>query len=1145
MRAIRERLLAGGGALLMSLCGGAPAVADDTEIFVNTGAGGGVRPNVLLIIDTSGSMDTPVGVSKAPYDPTRVYTGGGCQAGRVYWRKGSGAPPDCASAPSVPVSANRCAAAAAALNGPAGLWTGRTAQWAEEHRQWRALSAQYGDAPIECEADAGVHGPDAGSRQRWARNGVEGNPWTDRADDQIGWSSASVHTLYSANWLNWYHGPPEDASVSRMDIVKSVVTTLAYSIDGVNLGLMRFSQGGGRSGRGSEGGMVIHAAQDIASRREAVTEKVGALEPDGMTPLTQTLYEAALYLSGGAVDYGRESRPMPSVPESRRPEDPSRYRSPIEYQCQRNFVILLTDGEPSDDSGMESKLASLPGFNSIVGSCDGSGGGHCLDDLAKYLFSADLSPALPGTQNAVTYAIGFGPDVAGSELLSATARAGGGALYSADDVTGLLSAIQQIMGDIMQSSSTFTTPTVAVNAFNRTRSLDALYISVFRPEETLRWPGNLKRYAVRDGRIVDAVGRDAIDPATGFFRRGAQSFWSATPDDDRVDAGGAASRLPDPAQRRLFTHIAEAGASALTAPANAFDLANTRLTDELLGTGAPDLTREQLILWARGVDVRDEDGDGETTDARRSMGDPLHARPAIVSYGGSAANPDPEDIVVFVPTNDGFLHAVDARTGRELWAFIPQELLGRLADLYRDPAVASRTYGLDGDVRVLRFDADQDGAIDPSAGDKVWIYFGMRRGGRHYYALDVTDRARPELLWKIGPAELPGVGETWSPPTIARVRVGGAAQNGEHFVLIFGGGYDEAQENYTYTTDASGHRIYMVDAASGRLLWYAGGPGGTGSPDLPLAQMTHSIPARISVIDTDGDQYADRMYAADLGGRIWRFDIWNGRSRGQLVTGGVLANLGAAGESEPSIQNTRRFYYAPDVSLVQRRGADPYYNLAIGSGYRGHPLHTGTHDRFYSVRDTNPFGRLTQSEYATLAPITEADLVDITGDIANATVPATARGWKLELRLNGGWVGEKVLAEAVTVNGVVLFPTYQPQSPEITNPCVPVNGLNRVYALQVDTGRPAVDFTNDLQLTAADAFTVLSQTGIAGEVSLLFETQIAAGGGTGGQDDSEGGNGAGSLLARRSVCMVGVEVLRSCVQPGGVVRTFWRKTSTE
>jgi Tfp pilus tip-associated adhesin PilY1 len=180
------------------------------------------------------------------------------------------------------------------------------------------------------------------------------------------------------------------------------------------------------------------------------------------------------------------------------------------------------------------------------------------------------------------------------------------------------------------------------------------------------------------------------------------------------------------------------------------------------------------------------------------------------------------------------------------------------------------------------------------------------------------------------------------------------------------------------------------------------------------------------------------------------------------------------------------------VALIQRRGADPYYNLAIGSGYRGHPLHTETRDRFYSLRDKNPFGAMTQAQYDALTPLTDSGLVDISDNPLTTPVPTTAAGWKLELRLNGGWSGEKVLAEATTVGGTILFTTYQPEERADADPCQPTNGINRAYALRVDSGRPAFDFNDDEVVDARDLSTRLQQSGIAGEVSIALESVRAA-----------------------------------------------------
>lgn len=1139
-----KRLRASACGALATLACVLPALADDTEVFLSRADASGVRPNILFIVDTSGSMNSMVRVPKAPYDPEQRYDGR-CNDSRIYYQRaaaGAAPPPDCDTAQSANPSDNSCAAAARALEGSAGFWTGKVAQWDDERIGWRALRDRRSD-PLECEADAGVHGENAASARRWARNGDPSNRWTGTEADAVSWAGADVYTLYSANYLNWYHAPDSATEISRLDIVKAVGASVAYSVDNVNLGLMRFSAGA-KTDDFSEGGMVTHEVAELSRARESIVGRLFDYTADGFTPLSETLYEAGQYLAGRDVDYGLASTvedavPFPSVPESRRRDDPSRYQSPVQYQCQRNFVVLLTDGEPTSDSTADEKIAQLPGFARLGRtSCDGEGEGRCLDDMAEYLHSAaDLAPDLPGRQGAVTYTIGFGPEVAGSAFLDGVAARGGGRSFAANDVTQLTAAMQSIFGDILQVGSTFVSPSVSVNAFNRTQANNELYVSVFKPDDTLRWPGNVKKYGIRDGRIVDASGESVVDDATGFLRDGTRSLWSAAREADAIESGGAAGRLPEPARRRLFTYVAAAAQPELTATANAFATGNAALTDAVLGTGGAGPSREAVIQWARGIDTGDADGDGDRTEMRRSLGDPLHARPALVTYGGSSGRPDAADGVVYVPTNDGFIHAFDATSGVELWAFIPPELLGRLADLYRNPSVAQRSYGLDADVRVLKFDVNQDGVVDATAGDRVWLFFGMRRGGRHVYALDVTDRDRPRLKWDLGPAQLPGIGETWSTPSLARVRIEGATQNAENLVLVFGGGYDDAQENYEYTTDSSGNRIYIVDAASGALLWYAGGPDAAGTPDLELPNMTHSIPGRVVVLDTNGDQFADRLYAGDMGGRVWRFDLWNGRPRASFGTGGAIATLGAGDTGATAIESNRRFYSAPDVALIQRRGADPYYNLAIGSGYRGHPLHAQTRDRFYSLRDKNPFGAMTQEQYDALTPATDARLVDISDDPVATPVPTTAAGWKLELRLNGGWTGEKVLAEATTVGGTILFTTYQPEERADADPCQPTNGINRAYALRVDSGRPAVDFNDDEVVDARDISTRLQQSGIAGEVSIALESVRSADTSPDEQPDGL------DPLGRRGFCVVGVEVLKRCVVPGSVVRTWWQRTA--
>ena len=100
----------------------------------------------------------------------------------------------------------------------------------------------------------------------------------------------------------------------------------------------------------------------------------------------------------------------------------------------------------------------------------------------------------------------------------------------------------------------------------------------------------------------------------------------------------------------------------------------------------------------------------------------------------------------------------------------------------------------------MKYDINGDGVVDPSAGDRVLLYFttGRNSGLSRYYALDVTDKASPQFLWSIDSTQLPGLGQAWSSPTVARVTVAGATQNGQHLVLIFGGGYDPVEDNYSF-----------------------------------------------------------------------------------------------------------------------------------------------------------------------------------------------------------------------------------------------------------------------------------------------------------------------------------------------------------
>jgi type IV pilus assembly protein PilY1 len=1074
------------GALGLMVAAGTPA--DDTELFVaNLEPRGTVaQPNILFVIDTSGSMATDV-LTQAPWDP--AVTWDGCFETDGLYFSTTSTRPDCGSNDWLEKSQDFCQDAQGPLSG-VGTYGGQLLGWRADSERWVALNADQKSRPIECRNDAGIHGNGTDSRL-WAANGAEG-PWAGAGDFQPAWNES--YTLWDGNWLNW-NATGGSVTRQRLEIVQDATNQLIDSLSGVNVGLMRFHV--------EEGGPVLAALSDVDASRTALRTTIDELTANGWSPLSETLYEAGQYYAGRDVIFGDAEEPG-SVAASRRGGDPTAtgYRSPLTDACQKSYVVLLTDGAPSQDTSANELIPALPGYVSLVGpGCSGTGDGACLADMAEYLFKRDLDANEAGIQNVTTYTVGFTVDL---PLLEETARRGGGEYFLADDTSSLAAALNDIVVSILEDAATFTAPTVPVNAFSRTRNLNDVYVSVFEPTGTMHWPGNLKKYRLAGGRLVGQDDQPAVDAATGFFRDDAISFWSPAADGNAVREGGAASRLPDPDSRLLYTDIA---GGPLTVAGNAIAVANEALTAELIG--APAEQRDTVIEWFRGVDVRDEDDDGSSADTRRAMGDPLHVRPAAVIYGGSEDNPD---TVVFTATNDGQLHAVDARTGVELWAYTPSRLLPRIYELYQDEPTSTKRYGLDSDLRIHVL--NDDGAPGISGAERVILVFGMRRGGDSVFALDVTNRSAPVRLWEIN-GRTPGfadLGQTWSTPVVAQVDIGGTVRT----VALFGGGYDDGQDNPGYRTDNVGNAVYMVELLTGAKLWSAGD--NSLEHDLVLTQMTHSIPAPLSVLDVTQDGLADRIYVGDMGGRVWRFDIVNRLSGSSLVEGGVLASLGAAALPAPQpLSQVRRFYASPDIVPVVTQGTY-YLTINLGSGFRAHPLDTATSDAFYSIRDFRVLEVIDSDDY--LPPLRTTALVDVTNN-PDPTLLISDRGWRLRLVQAPG---EKVLNRSMTFQNTVFFTSFSPGAP--ANSCIAGQGVNRLYQVNVSSGAAVTNLDQSIDepgdpLTVADRSVVLQQRGIAPEAVFIFP------------DDA----------AEQPALCIGVECLPPQVE-SELVRTFWTQDGT-
>jgi type IV pilus assembly protein PilY1 len=479
------------------------------------------------------------------------------------------------------------------------------------------------------------------------------------------------------------------------------------------------------------------------------------------------------------------------------------------------------------------------------------------------------------------------------------------------------------------------------------------------------------------------------------------------------------------------------------------------------------IDRTALINWVRGEDnFGDEASLGSPYTVRPSIhGDVLHSRPVVINYGGTTG------VVVFYGANDGVFRAINGNqtaaigsvpAGGELWGFIPKEFFGKLNRQRNNspelllpttasgitPAPQKKDYFVDGATGSYQ-KLNSDGTTN-----KAYLYLTMRRGGNFIYALDVTDPANPSFLWKTGSgctgspsvcnADLNELGQTWSRPRIALVK------GHTNPVLIFGAGYDENEDNEPPTADITGRGIFVLDALNGSLVWSASPNSSASSNHAQVSGMNYSIPADITFMDRDRDGYVDRLYAADVGGNVWRVDLelsgGNTPANWQVTK---LAALGCSAGACASGTTPRKFFFPPTVVTVGATDTLAAYDaILLGSGDREHPLLSNSTNsaymatnRFYMLKDLR-IGKDASGQ----ATITETGTApNKLFNATNALYNDSDRGFYITFG-----TGEKAVNAATTVAGLTYLGTNQPRPPSDTE-CSNL-GNARIYGINPLTG---------------------------------------------------------------------------------------------
>lgn len=985
------------------------AQADSDEAWLaRANLPGNVQPLLALVVDHSAAAAETLAVA-APYDPSIDYGPGvpaelRCDPARIYWRRGAGPAPDCASqaglepAPADPTRGLHCETARPDLARQGFYVASRAAQWrpAAVGGYW---SAPRPDDPhaIECRADRGRHGSAAGTW--YASDGPRG-PWSGLIADEISWDRsphADPYIFYGGNYLNFLRAPPTAAGRSIAEVITQSLAAALDATDELEVALIRVAE--------ADGGFVARAPTAPAAIAGDL-RRLAAEAPSGGAPLGETLAEATAWLSGSSVRFGDDDRADPAAFD---PLAAGAYRSPFTHACRPVTLAYLTAGQASNDELAAVAAGGLPDFDAQTGGC----GPSCLPALAQWIEQSDLRGDLAGRQSAQVFWLA----PAASALPQSTDLV---AVARLDDP---LAFVNLVARSLQRDAAVPADPQLSASAFLPIAELgDApgIVVGLSAPRAGERWRGNFLQYRLRAPDsplaapvIVDRDGQPAIDAASALPQATSRSYWSDAPDSNLL-AGGAAGRLPVVDARQFYSDLVT---NRIRDAANRIEPGNPHLDAERLGIAAGDPeTSTEVVAWFA---------------AERTLGDPGPHAPVVVDYPATSQK------IVFAVTHDGLLHAFDAGSGVENWAWLPHQLLPRLVRLLRDEPTTVRDHGIDGPLVLHRFDPDGDGHIDAAAGEHLWLLFGLGRGGNRYYALDISSADDPRLAWSIA---LPGVAgvESRAAPVVTRLAIADSGQSAGDWVVLLAGGYDRQFDAGGLATAGAGNALYVLDAVTGRTLWRGSSDSGA---DLQVAGLTASLPSAPRALDLDGDGSLDRAYLVDIGGGLWRFDFANGRPASELAQARLLARLGTGAQ---------RFHETPDVSLAIRAGRHQIA-IAAGSGWLARPRDTVLVDRMSVVFDR---------ESAGASVLTEADLFDATA--GDTEVPAAAAGWFRRLDDHGP--GEKVIGPAVTFDHVLRFQTYQPLAEDGNAPCGPPRALRRLQALDLRTSlrhETSVEFEED------------------------------------------------------------------------------------
>lgn len=817
------------------------------------------------------------------------------------------------------------------------------------------------------------------------------------------------------------------------------------------------------------------------THRQHILDSIYDLHPSFGTPTAEAYYEATEFIAGAYTQIG--------------PADP-------QAVCGfNNSIVLLTDGFPTEfDGNAESDIKKIIEVRdedgNLVKTCDGStadeqnstnNGKECTEVLSEHYFTNPVKSNFDGsTIQTSTVALALNKPVANTFLRNTASTVNGQKLYyPANDIDSLVRSFEDSLNAV-QDTTSFVAPSIPLSQSNRLRHSNNLYMGLFKPDLKETWFGNLKKYQLDNGRITDKNGVLAVNTESGTFIEESISFWGDTEDGNKVELGGALPHISVGSNPVVYTNLNSNSLNQLTDDFIDDYINSTILSvdfqDRLFGENntvlKPDIPTDKLRNYYEWIQNRVTTLDGQVINR---FGDVLHSKPEILTYNNADGS---TSTVAFVATNQGYIHAIDVSNGKEKWAFFPRQMMKNVPEWFANATVDRenelRNYGVDGNITI-------HSEKDANGDTKHYLYVGSRRGGSNVFALDITNKDKPEMMFTVADSfeftknelnyggevrtVIPNLGQSWSKPVVVKMHT----VNGSEKRLVLSGGYDPYYDDRNNPIDPAndkikGDGIYSVP--------YKGGAGATA-----IATEDHifnSFAGDMTFIDIDNDSIVDHIYAADVGGKIYRIDFTKKSSDSSVE---LFADV-----YDGTVDGPYRFYSKPDVAFAIYSGI-PFAVVNLGSGHRSNPKATATSDRYYAFYDFEISEHEAKNDNDPLASsslldVTSATTDPDTGKVSFASVSDIfeegneKKGWYFNLQ-----PAEKVLSSSTTLDFTTLFTTYIPGPPG----CGVTSGVNRLYGVNLLDGKPDVDsFAIGDIADMQDRYTNVKYVGIAPGATVLF-----------------------------------------------------------